>query len=57
MKVLDVAEVKRISEIDLPVDFSMTNVQKNHKTVIKIDDFQVDLDLPDTIFEKRQLKR
>ena len=57
LKILDVAEVKRIAEIDLPVDFSMTNVQKNHKTVIKIDDFQVDLDIPDTTFEKRQLKR
>ena len=57
LKILDVAEVKRIAEIDLPVDFSMTNVQKNHKTVIKIDDFQVALDIPDSTFEKRQLKR
>jgi len=57
LKVLDVAKVKRISEVDLPVDFSMTNVQKNHKTVIKIDEFQVDLDIADSIFEKRHLKR
>ena len=56
-KVLQVSEVKRISEIDLPVDFSMSNVQKNHKTVMKIDEFVVDAEIPDSTFEKRQMTR
>ena len=50
-------ESKQIQGYWTFTQITMTDVKKNHKTVMKMEDIKFDNNLEDSIFTKRYLKR
>jgi outer membrane lipoprotein-sorting protein len=56
-KVMDVLRTGSVGKEILPLDFTMENVQKNHKTEIVLDNVKLDQAIPDTEFTHRAMQR
>jgi outer membrane lipoprotein-sorting protein len=56
-KVMDVLRAGSVGKEILPLDFTMENVQKSHKTQIVLDNVKLDQAIPDTEFSHRAMQR
>jgi len=56
-KVMEVARTGPVGDQTLILDFTMENVQKNHKTRIVLDNVKLNQDIPDSEFTKRAITR
>ncbi len=56
-KIMKNKKVKKIGAFWIPVYITMRNVKKNHTTVMSIYDIDINLDIKNSLFTKRQLKR
>jgi len=56
-KVMDVLRAGAVGKEILPLDFTMENVQKNHKTQIVLDNVKLEQAIPDTEFTHRAMQR
>ena len=48
---------KRLKGYDVPEEMYVENVQKNHNTRLTFDQIEVDTDVPDKLFQEKNLKR
>jgi outer membrane lipoprotein-sorting protein len=48
---------KRLKEYDVPKEMYVENVQKNHNTRLTFDQIEVDTNVPDKLFQEKNLKR
>jgi len=56
-KVMKVLRTGPVGEDILPLQFSMENVQKNHKTELSLDKIEIDQEIPDEEFTHRAIQR
>lgn len=56
-KVMKVLRTGPVGEEILPLDFTMENVQKQHKTEIVLDKIELNQDIPDRVFTHRAIQR
>jgi outer membrane lipoprotein-sorting protein len=56
-KVMDVLRAGSVGKEILPLDFTMENVQKNHKTRIILNNVKLDQTIPDSEFTQRAMER
>ncbi len=57
LKTLSIKEYKKIKNYWLILNSEMHNVQKEHKTIMKLEDVKVDTGIPDSKFTERMMKR
>lgn len=57
LKILEITEHEEIGGYWIVVSQTMTNVQKNHSTVIKLSDIKMNIDLGDGKFSQRAMKK
>jgi len=56
-KIMEVLRIGPVGDDVLPLDFTMENVQKNHKTEILLDKVELNQDIPDKEFTHRAIQR
>jgi len=56
LKILTVSEIKEIDGIWTTTESLMDNVQEGRKTILRINEIQYNLDIPDDYFTERYLK-
>ncbi len=57
LKRLILSDIREISGYQVPFRMEMTNLRDGGKTVIALDEMEVDIDLPDNMFSTNYLKR